>query len=152
MTLAEHLSAIQRDDGRLLPEDVVARASDPDHPLHSFFEWDDEAAGHAHRLDQARALIRRVKVDVTVRDVPLRVPAYVRDPTMEAGESGYIATTRAAADEDRARAVVVEEMKRVSQAVRRARTLALALDCDADLETIDTLARSVATRTQEARA
>ncbi len=152
MTLAEQLQSIQRDDGRLLPEDVVARASDPDHPLHSFFEWDDAKAGHSHRLDQARALIRRVRVDVNVRDVPLRVPAYVRDPSAEVGEAGYIATSRVAADEDRARAVVVEEMKRVSQAVRRARTLAIALDCAADLETIDTIARSVSTRAQEARA
>jgi len=49
--------------GKLLkPEDVVDAAADPDHPLHSEFEWNDSAAAAQHRLTQARTLIRSIPV------------------------------------------------------------------------------------------
>lgn len=44
--------------GLLLPEAVVEAARDEDSPLHSRFEWDDSKAAEAHRLWQARQLIR----------------------------------------------------------------------------------------------
>lgn len=48
--------------GRLTPEATVAAAKNRRHPLHKHFEWDDAAAAHAYRLDQARELIRVVRV------------------------------------------------------------------------------------------
>lgn len=48
--------------GKLRPEAVVAQAADPAHPLHTHFEWDDGAAAHAYRIQQARQLIIRVKI------------------------------------------------------------------------------------------
>lgn len=47
-------------NGELTAEDVLADARNPNSPLHSFFEWDDSAAAHEHRLSQARHLIRTV--------------------------------------------------------------------------------------------
>ena len=48
--------------GRLEPEHVVDEARTPKSPLHPHFEWNDKLAAHAHRLDQARAIIRVVRI------------------------------------------------------------------------------------------
>lgn len=49
--------------GRLMPETVVNAARDTKSPLHAHFEWNDKVAAHAHRLDQARNLIRMIRVE-----------------------------------------------------------------------------------------
>ena len=62
--IGETLANIQAaHSGRLSPEDVVQEAADPDNPLHPHFEWDDAAAAHKYRLDQAREIIRITHVD-----------------------------------------------------------------------------------------
>jgi hypothetical protein len=48
--------------GELHTQDVVEEARDVSSPLHSHFEWDDKKAGHEHRLNQARALIRSIRI------------------------------------------------------------------------------------------
>lgn len=49
--------------GELHPEAVVNHAKDKKSPLHPHFEWNDAVAAHAHRLDQARNLIRIIRVE-----------------------------------------------------------------------------------------
>lgn len=62
--MGEALAKIAADNaGRLKPKNVVEAARDPKHPLHKHLEWDDGKAAHAHRLEQARAIIRIVKED-----------------------------------------------------------------------------------------
>lgn len=51
--------------GRLKPDDVVEEARKPRHPLHKHFEWDDNAAAEAYRINQARAIIRSVRIVAT---------------------------------------------------------------------------------------
>lgn len=64
--------------GELTPEDVLADAKNNNSPLHSFFEWDDSAAAHQHRLNQARGLIRTIVAVYTHDDKPAtRMRAYV---------------------------------------------------------------------------
>jgi hypothetical protein len=41
---------------------VVEDVTPTDHPLHDLFEWNNDAAAHAHRLEQARGLLRAVYV------------------------------------------------------------------------------------------
>ena len=48
--------------GQLHPGAVVESARDAKSPLHSHFEWDDRKAAELHRMDQARALIRSIRV------------------------------------------------------------------------------------------
>ena len=48
--------------GELHPRAVVEDARPPESPLHPHFEWNDAKAAEAHRLDQARALIRSIRV------------------------------------------------------------------------------------------
>jgi len=59
--LSSELEKLDEQDG-ITPESVVGVASDPNNILHAHFEWDDAKAGHAHRLQQARHLIKRVKI------------------------------------------------------------------------------------------
>ena len=54
--------------GRLKPQHVVEAARKRSHPLHQHFEWSDKIAAEAHRLDQARQIIRSVTI---VRDTDI---------------------------------------------------------------------------------
>lgn len=69
--VGEHLELLrQQFKGELTPEDVLADAKHDNSPLHPFFEWSDTAAAHAHRLAQARGLIRSVVAIYTRPDAP----------------------------------------------------------------------------------
>lgn len=59
-TIIELLHALEDSSGRLTAEAVVQEATSVASPLHGYFEWDDTVAAQAHRLNQARALIRVV--------------------------------------------------------------------------------------------
>jgi hypothetical protein len=61
--IGEALETIRLENGgELHPHAVVADARDAKSPLHRYFEWDDKKAAEAHRMDQARALIRSIRV------------------------------------------------------------------------------------------
>ena len=61
--IGEALDAIRVESGgQLHPQAVVAGARDPKSVLHPHFEWNDAKAAEAHRMDQARALIRSIRV------------------------------------------------------------------------------------------
>ena len=49
--------------GRLTPKAVVNAARDPKSPLHRHFEWDNTKAAEAFRLEQARAIVRVIRID-----------------------------------------------------------------------------------------
>lgn len=76
--------------GRLTPEAVVKEAEDPSSPLHGEFVWDNTEAARLYRLQQARQLIRVVKVEVRVEHKVLSVPRFVHDETLEKGQRGYV--------------------------------------------------------------
>jgi hypothetical protein len=142
--VAQRLRTLEDGEGRLEPERVVEEARDPKSPLHPFFEWDDTSAAHAHRLSQARGLIRRLKIEVIVRDVPMDVVKYVRDPD-EATAYANIAVVRSR--EETARKVIVDEMGRVAKHAKRARQVAAFLGATADVDEITRIAESIIGRT-----
>lgn len=73
--IGEALAKIsEAEKGYLTPEAVIVAAKSPRHVLHPHFEWDDEAAAHAHRLGQARRLISLIRIeDEATSDI---VPAF----------------------------------------------------------------------------
>lgn len=81
--------------GRLEAQDVVAEAAEPKNPLHDAFEWDDTKAAHEHRLEQARNIIRTLRVRRTGDDAPRRVYLHIRSPK----ESGYMTAVQVLSDE-----------------------------------------------------
>ena len=147
--LAAALKKLERSDGKLLPEDVLKAAMSPRSPLHSYFTWDDSDAAHKQRLHEARQLIRTVRVDVIVRDVPIKVCGYVRDPEAAANEPGYRNIHTVRGEEYLSRAVIVDEMKRVIAAVNRAKRIALLLGVQQDVEAIDALAQKIVTNVSQ---
>ena len=60
---------LQRQDGSYHPQDLVEFAADnPDSELHKTFQWDDQQAGQAYRLWQAREIIGKYAVRIEVND------------------------------------------------------------------------------------
>ncbi len=60
--------------GELKPGRIVEEATAAEHPLHPFFEWDDKVAADGYRLDQARTIVRSIRVEVA--DEP-PMPAFI---------------------------------------------------------------------------
>src|SRR5260221_7803509 len=72
-------------EGHLTPHATVAAARDPHNALHPYFEWDDQMAADAYRLDQARGLIRLIRIeDDTQENAP---PAFFSVSEGKAGVS-----------------------------------------------------------------
>ncbi len=61
---ANELARIQNVYGKITPEVIVKEAGDITSPLHNYFEWDDEKAGHRWRVQQARILLNNIQVKV----------------------------------------------------------------------------------------
>lgn len=62
--IGEALEAIaEKAGGHLTPEAVVDAAREKRHVLHRHFEWDDQKAAEAFRLDQARNIVRSIHVE-----------------------------------------------------------------------------------------
>jgi hypothetical protein len=57
----EALENIYGQHGVVTPELLLEIASDPSHPLHSEFEWDNAEAANKYRLEQAAQMIRASK-------------------------------------------------------------------------------------------
>lgn len=82
--------------GRFDVQGFLAEASDPGHPAHGWFTWDDEAAAHRYRLDQAREFISGLRITFEVkkqhrsgvRVVTTRMPLAIAGPD----GSGYTMT------------------------------------------------------------
>lgn len=126
----------EANEGRLTPDNVVDAAQDEASPLHKCFEWDDDAAAHMFRVEQARHLIRSVRVEVTTTEHSVRVPAFVHDPDCERGEQGYVSIRKIASDEDKSREVVIAEFSRAASALKRARAVAMALEIEDQIDDI----------------
>lgn len=88
------IKALEDRSGRLTPEQVVDAARSPSSAIHECFEWDDSTAAEKYRVEQARDLLKRVKIEVEIHETTIRVVGYVRDPDAETGKPGYRATMR----------------------------------------------------------
>ncbi len=120
------IAALER-GGRLTAEQVVEDARDPDSPLHGYFTWDDTEAANAHRLNEARALIRSVKVVVTYENQKVSTPRYVRDTAQPAASQGYVSAEQIRLEPENARALMLYEFGRASAHVSRSIDIAKAV-------------------------
>lgn len=110
--VAEELQKIYEDKGQLTADDVVDTASDPQHPLHTRFEWDDSKAGRRHRVDQARRLIRSCKITYREDAAPRpQVRAFTHVVRRTDGVGTYMPSEDVAADPI-ARQVTLNQMRR----------------------------------------
>jgi len=80
--LRDVLMEIRAKRGALTPEVVVEEASDPMHPLHHRFDWNDDSAAHKYRIMQAGQLLRvKYRTDVGDDTTDLRAFWVRRDET-----------------------------------------------------------------------
>ena len=121
--------------GRLRPGDVVDAARPKSHPLHGRFTWDDKKAGAAHRIGQARELIRAVKVQITTTTRQVSASFYTHDATSR--DPGYLSVVKVRSEEDVARATIAQEFGRAVGALERARNQALAVGLHAEAALAD---------------
>lgn len=136
----------ERNGGILTPDIVVADAAKKDSPLHSRFEWSDKKAAIQHRLDQARELIRGVRILITTEKTTVSTVAYVRDPRLSADQQGYLSVLKVRTDLDLARETLIDEFSRAGAILRRARELAVAFDLAGQTDAIITEVETIRTK------
>lgn len=117
MSLLSELQAIRDQHGALDPVLVVDTARDPEHPLHSRFEWDDSVAAEKYRLDQAAQLLRVVKLPADPSR-PDDLRAFVAVKGKDSHRADYVPTEEALADEF-ARRLVLRDMEREWRLLKR---------------------------------
>ena len=114
----EMLDLVSINGGRVTAEQVVERAQDPSSTFHPHFLWDDTAAAHRYRLQQAGGLIRKFK---RVRDVggrTIKVDAFVKVPD---STDGYMPVHEAMTMDwvvQQRRIRMVAQMERLAQELR----------------------------------
>ena len=113
--VGEELERIRVDKGKLTADLVLEDAKNEDSPLHAAFEWDNDAAAHQHRLNQARRLI--VSIRIINSPIQTSVPAFVSVRTPDRGRD-YMPTIEAMNDEQ-LRARVLLEIKQFAEALQR---------------------------------
>lgn len=101
----------------LTPDLVLDTARDPDNPLHGHFEWDDGVAAEEWRKNQARKLIRSVKI---VFEKPDGEKARVRKyHSVHVGEVVAYRDTEEIVQDPEMTAVVLAVMKREWMGLKR---------------------------------
>lgn len=128
------LELSQAHAGAITAQMVVDDARDPESPLHDYIEWDAERGLHQYQLTQARQLIRTVRVEVTTIHQTFRPPHFVRDPDLPRETQGYIALPTLQGEAERSRSAVLQEIHRVTQALRRAREVAVVLELEVEID------------------
>lgn len=134
--IAERLEKIAGlNAGRITPDAVLLDAKSPKSPLHDQFDWDDSSAAKQWRLQQARELIRSVRVEITTESRTVSTVRYVRDPS--AGEAqGYVEVAKLRDDKSLAVEALQGEIRQANAMVARARSIADALGLTAEIETV----------------
>lgn len=140
----------QQNGGRITPDQLIEAARNKNSPLYGEFEWDLKKAAMEHWRNTARRLIRSViTVEVTTEKIEYRVPMFVRDPGA-APKQGYIHVRVLKTDRELARDALVAEFTRVKTMLSRAKSLALAMEFQDEIEqlesNVNTLIANIATR------
>lgn len=117
-----------KNNGRLTPQAVVEDARDEASPLNPLFEWNMSKGFEKYLVNRARELIRSVRIVVKTSETTHRTPVFVRDPTCEPRQAGYVSVRQLRNDTDLARERVVAEFAAAAAALRRAKAIAAALD------------------------
>jgi hypothetical protein len=115
------INRIYQEHNGITPSLLVEEAKNPDSILHHLFEWDDEKAGHAYRLDQARQIITSVKVNIVSETKMISAVSYVRDPRVPGDQQGYVSIETLKTDKDLAKESIKLEFARAYSHLQKAK-------------------------------
>ena len=87
---------------------VVHYAKSSNHPLHPLFEWDDNVAAQAYRVDQARQVIR--SIEVVVDEAPRAKPTRAFVSVVQDRSRHYTSVQVAMSDEQLRGQVVAQAL------------------------------------------
>jgi hypothetical protein len=119
----ELLRLSEGDLGALRPADVVRAARSRRNPLHQFFEWDDTQAAAQYRLEQARHLIRSVRVTIIESGgESLDVSLFIANPGDE-DDQPYLQTVRAFANQETRQQLLAKALRELRSWRARYETL-----------------------------
>lgn len=132
MTITEEVknridALADKNGGKITADEVLEDARNPSSPLHEQFEWDDSVAAELHRKEQARRLIRSVRVTIHTDTLTVRSIAYIRDPEVAAPEQGYVSMKKLLTDREMAVRALNDELGRAMGAAQRAADIAQTL-------------------------
>lgn len=96
--------------GAAKPEQLVDVARPRRHPLHGYFEWRDDVAAEAHRISQARNLIRAV----VIQPAP-SAPTYIRAFVSIVPGHGYELIAAVMSDEHKRNQLVARALAELEQ-------------------------------------
>lgn len=139
--------------GACAPKALVDAAKSPKSPIHHLFEWNDGVAAERYRLEQARWVIRSVRIEYQSADqktVSVRPFIAVSEP----GESQkvYVGIDRAMQDETYRLEVVEQALADLHSFYRRYTQFKELSELKPVLVTIGKLLRSEEARAARARA
>lgn len=124
------LLEIEERFGIVTPKMVVDLAKDPNHPLHSQFEWRDDVAAQRFREEQARELIRNARLNVVVQEVSIEAHAFIRDPTSDSDKQGYRSVLSLHGDRQASIEALAQEVRQAAALLRRCRDIGTSLGLD----------------------
>jgi len=133
--LQDEIQAIaDENNGRITPELVVRAAkANKKSLLHKQFTWDEGKAAQAYWIEQARTLIRRVRVEVVVEEKSYSIPAYIRDPGVDPSLQGYISVEVLKEDQAQTKLALFHEFAMAKAYLDRAEKLSAALSVQEDV-------------------
>ena len=143
----EFIDSLDR-DGTLTPATLEEAARPRQSPIHDLFTWDSKVGAYRWRLQEARELIGRVRVEYVKHVREVRSPVYVRDPDVPKKEQGYVRVGLLRTRGDSAREALEYELARVAALVARTRAIAAELGRSSQCE--DRLAVILAPPMEEA--
>ena len=124
-------------NGVITRQAVFEAAQNPNNILHTRpgFKWDKNEAWREFNLEAAARVIRSVKVQIVVKSHKMVVPVYVNHPST-AKPGAYIRFDGVKSDEVIAHGVLLAEMSRIENALRRAMAISCALDLNPEFNKI----------------
>lgn len=136
--VVQRLRELENQFGEITPNIVLRDARKKSSPLHEHFEWNNQKAGHAYRVEQARVLIRSVRVIIHDQTHEIRAIAYVRNPDCDPTHQGYVSTVRVRGNKSKSLRIVARELGYARAALQRAYNVAESLDMKKELERLIT--------------
>lgn len=89
-------------------KDVLDAARDKDSPLHAAFTWDNRVAGEKYRLQEARAMLRSIRLVYEKEQKQVSRPVYVH--IRDAGGPKYVRAEKMLTDAEIRKAAIREVM------------------------------------------
>jgi hypothetical protein len=117
----------EKNEGRITPDTILADAKRKSSPLHKFFDWNDQKAGHKWRLEQARGLIEKVEYEFQTKGGTHKTSYFRRDPSVSSRSQGYISIPALKSDKDLAHEALVDAFSMARSYLERANELSSAL-------------------------